>query len=382
MPIAETTRRQVLSGGRITRDEAVALLRDGELLELGDLADSVRRRLHPEGVVTYIIDRNINYTNVCTAQCAFCAFYRDLPAQDGYVLNKSQLAQKIEETLALGGNQILLQGGLHPDLGIEFYEEMFRWMKSSYPTLWIHGLSPAEVKHVCRVSNLTTDEAVRRLVAAGLDSIPGGGAEVLSDRVRAIIGIAKGSTADWLEVMEVAHRQGLRTTATMMFGHVETLEERIDHLLALRELQDRTGGFTAFIAWTFQPENTALAGDEVTSFEYLRTLAVARVVLDNFPSVQASWVTQGGKIGQVSLRFGANDFGSLMIEENVVSAAGAHFRLTEAEIARNIQDAGFVPKRRTMHYEIVGDPYCWTNETPAMPPATHVPENQPTAAAR
>jgi cyclic dehypoxanthinyl futalosine synthase len=373
MPIAETTRRKVLAGERITRDEGVALLRDGELLELGDLADSVRRRLHPEGLVTYIIDRNINYTNVCTAQCAFCAFYRDLPAQDGYVLNKSQLAQKIEETLALGGNQILLQGGLHPDLGIEFYEEMFRWMKATYPSLWIHGLSPAEVKHICRVSNLTTEEAVRRLVAAGLDSIPGGGAEVLSDRVRAIIGIAKGSTADWLEVMEVAHRQGLRTTATMMFGHVETLEERVDHLLALRDLQDRTGGFTAFIAWTFQPENTALAGEEVTSFQYLRTLAVARVVLDNFPSVQASWVTQGGKIGQVSLRFGANDFGSLMIEENVVSAAGAHFRLTEAEIARNIQAAGFVPKRRTMHYEIVGDPYCWTHETPAMPAAGAAP---------
>jgi cyclic dehypoxanthinyl futalosine synthase len=373
MPIAETTRRKVLAGERITRDEGVALLRDGELLELGDLADSVRRRLHPEGLVTYIIDRNINYTNVCTAQCAFCAFYRDLPAQDGYVLNKSQLAQKIEETLALGGNQILLQGGLHPDLGIEFYEEMFRWMKAAYPSLWIHGLSPAEVKHICRVSNLTTEEAVRRLVAAGLDSIPGGGAEVLSDRVRAIIGIAKGSTADWLEVMEVAHRQGLRTTATMMFGHVETLEERVDHLLALRDLQDRTGGFTAFIAWTFQPENTALAGEEVTSFQYLRTLAVARVVLDNFPSVQASWVTQGGKIGQVSLRFGANDFGSLMIEENVVSAAGAHFRLTEAEIARNIQAAGFVPKRRTMHYEIVGDPYCWTHETPAMPAAGAAP---------
>ncbi len=373
MPIAETTRRKVLSGERITRDEAIALLREGELLELGDLADSVRRRLHPEGVVTYIIDRNINYTNVCTAQCAFCAFYRDLPAPDGYVLNKSQLAQKIEETLALGGNQILLQGGLHPDLGIEFYEEMFRWMKATYPSLWIHGLSPAEVKHICRVSDLTTEEAVRRLVAAGLDSIPGGGAEVLSDRVRAIIGIAKGSSADWLEVMEVAHRQGLRTTATMMFGHVETFEERVDHLLALRDLQDRTGGFTAFIAWTFQPENTALAGDEVTSFQYLRTLAVARVVLDNFPSVQASWVTQGGKIGQVSLRFGANDFGSLMIEENVVSAAGAHFRLTEAEIARSIQAAGFVPKRRTMHYEIVGDPYCWTHDTPALPAAGAAP---------
>jgi cyclic dehypoxanthinyl futalosine synthase len=326
----------------------------------------VRRRLHPEGIVTYIIDRNINYTNVCTAQCAFCAFYRDLPSKEGYLLTKEQLAQKIEETLALGGNQILLQGGLHPDLGIEFYEELFRWMKSTYP-IWIHGLSPAEIKHIDRVSNLSTEETLRRLIAAGLDSIPGGGAEVLSDRVRQVIGIAKGSTADWIDVMETAHRLGLRTTATMMFGHVETLEERIDHLLHLRDLQDRTCGFTAFIAWTFQPTNTAMAGDELTSFQYLRTLAVARVMLDNFPSVQASWVTQGGKIGQVSLRFGANDFGSLMIEENVVSAAGAHFRLTEAEIARNIQDAGFVPKRRTMHYEIVGDPYCWTHTVPPMP---------------
>ena len=366
MAIAEAVAKKVLGGERLRHEEGVALLRDGDLLELGMLADSVRRRLHPEGIVTYIIDRNINYTNVCTAQCAFCAFYRDLPSKEGYLLSKEQLAQKIEETLALGGNQILLQGGLHPDLGIEFYEELFRWMKSAYP-IWIHGLSPAEVKHIDRVSNLTTEQTLRRLIAAGLDSIPGGGAEVLSDRVRQIIGIAKGSTADWIDVMETAHRLGLRTTATMMFGHVETLEERIDHLLHLRDLQDRTGGFTAFIAWTFQPTNTAMAGDELTSFQYLRTLAVARVMLDNFPSVQASWVTQGGKIGQVSLRFGANDFGSLMIEENVVSAAGAHFRLTEAEIARNIQDAGFVPKRRTMHYEIVGDPYCWTHAVPPMP---------------
>ena len=366
MAIAEAVAKKVLGGERLRREEGVALLRDGDLLELAMLADSVRRRLHPEGIVTYIIDRNINYTNVCTAQCAFCAFYRDLPSKEGYLLSKEQLAQKIEETLALGGNQILLQGGLHPDLGIEFYEELFRWMKSTYP-IWIHGLSPAEIKHIDRVSNLTTEQTLRRLIAAGLDSIPGGGAEVLSDRVRQIIGIAKGSTADWIDVMETAHRLGLRTTATMMFGHVETLEERIDHLLHLRDLQDRTGGFTAFIAWTFQPTNTAMAGDELTSFQYLRTLAVARVMLDNFPSVQASWVTQGGKIGQVSLRFGANDFGSLMIEENVVSAAGAHFRLTEAEIARNIQDAGFVPKRRTMHYEIVGDPYCWTHTVPPMP---------------
>jgi cyclic dehypoxanthinyl futalosine synthase len=366
MAIPEAIGKKVLAGERLGADEALALLRDGDLLELGLLADAVRWRLHPEALVTYIIDRNINYTNVCTAQCAFCAFYRDLPSKEGYLLSKRELSQKIEETIALGGNQILLQGGLHPDLGIEFYEELFRWIKASYP-IWIHGLSPAEVQHICRVSKLSVEECVRRLIAAGLDSIPGGGAEVLSDRVRGIIGIAKGTTAEWLEVMEVAHGLGLRTTATMMFGHVETLEERVQHLMHLRDLQDRTHGFTAFIAWTFQPTNTALAGDELSSFQYLRTLAVARVVLDNFPNVQASWVTQGGKIGQVSLRFGANDFGSLMIEENVVSAAGAHFRLTEGEIARSIQDAGFVPKRRTMDYRIVGDPYCWTHPGPALP---------------
>jgi cyclic dehypoxanthinyl futalosine synthase len=363
----ETFAAKVRSGARLSREEGCALLRDADLLELGELADAVRERLHPEGVVTYIIDRNINYTNVCTAQCAFCAFYRDLPSREGYLLSKAELAQKIEETLALGGRQLLLQGGLHPDLGVEFYEELFRWIKATYPEIWIHGLSPAEVHHIRRVSSLDLETTLRRLMAAGLDSIPGGGAEILSDRVRQIIGIAKGSTQDWLDVMERAHRLGMRTTATMMFGHVETLEERIDHLVHLRELQDRTGGFTAFIAWTFQPENTAMARDELTSFQYLRTLAVARVMLDNFPNVQASWVTQGGKIGQVSLRFGANDFGSLMIEENVVSAAGAHFRLTEAEIARNIQDAGFVPKRRTMHYEIVGDPYCWSHAVPTLP---------------
>jgi cyclic dehypoxanthinyl futalosine synthase len=366
MPRLDAIREKVAAGERLSREEGVFLLRDVDLLELGMLADRVRWRLHPEPTVTYIIDRNINYTNVCSAQCAFCAFYRDLPSKEGYVLTKAELAEKIEETIALGGRQILLQGGLHPDLGIEYYEELFRWMKATYP-IWIHGLSPAEVKHIERVSSLTTEEALRRLMASGLDSIPGGGAEVLSDRVRSIIGIAKGSTGDWLQVMETAHGLGMKTTATMMFGHVETLEERVDHLLHLRALQDRTGGFTAFIGWTFQPANTAIGGDEVTSFQYLRTLAVARVMLDNFPNVQASWVTQGGKIGQVSLRFGANDFGSLMIEENVVSAAGAHFRLTEAEIARSIQDAGFIPKRRTMHYQIVGDPYCWSHDTPAMP---------------
>ena len=359
MPISERTRAKALSAERVSGEEAVSLLRDGDFLELGMLADTVRWRLHPEPVVTYIIDRNINYTNVCTAQCAFCAFYRDLPSSEGYLLTKEQLAQKIEETIALGGRQILLQGGLHPDLGIEYYEELFRWIKGTYP-IWIHGLSPAEVQHVSRVSKLDLETTLARLMAAGLDSIPGGGAEILTDRVRRVIGIAKGSTAEWLRVMEIAHGLGMKTAATMMFGHVETLEERVEHLLRLRELQDRTFGFTAFIGWTFQPENTALAGDELTSFQYLRTLAVARIVLDNFPSVQASWVTQGPKIGQVSLRFGANDFGSLMIEENVVSAAGSHFRLTEAEMARAIQAAGFVPKRRSMDYTIVGDPFCWS----------------------
>src|SRR5688500_9051279 len=221
MAIPEAIGKKVLAGERVGADEALALLRDGDLLELGLLADAVRWRLHPEPLVTYIIDRNINYTNVCTAQCAFCAFYRDLPSREGYLLTRAQLSQKIEETLALGGNQILLQGGLHPDLGIEFYEELFRWIKSTYP-IWIHGLSPAEVKHVARISSLTTGETLRRMVAAGLDSIPGGGAEVLSDRVRNVIGIAKGTTGDWLEVMEAAHRLGLKTTATMMFGHVET----------------------------------------------------------------------------------------------------------------------------------------------------------------
>jgi cyclic dehypoxanthinyl futalosine synthase len=364
--IPESIVEKVAAGQRLTRAEGVQLLREGDLLELGLLADQVRERLHPGRVVTYIIDRNINYTNVCSAQCAFCAFYRDLPSSEGYVLTKEEFRQKIDETMELGGRQVLLQGGLHPDLGIEYYEQLFRWMKAEYP-IWIHGLSPAEVQHVARVSTLSVEETLRRLMAAGLDSIPGGGAEILSDRVRNLLGIAKGSTAEWLEVMEKAHGLGMKTTATMMFGHVETLEERVEHLLHLRDLQDRTHGFTAFIGWTFQPENTALAGDELTSFQYLRTLAVSRLVLDNFPSVQASWVTQGPKIGQVSLRFGANDFGSLMIEENVVSAAGAHFRLTEAEIARAIQDAGFVPKRRTMHYEIVGDPYCWSHPAPELP---------------
>ena len=360
MAIAKTIVAKVDDGQRLSAQEGLELLRHGELLDLADLADRVRARLHPVPVVTYVIDRNINYTNVCKARCTFCAFYRDLYSEEGYVLTEEELAAKIEETMALGGRQILLQGGLHPDLGIAYYENLFRWMKSRFP-IWIHGLSPSEVLHIKRVSKLPSlGEVVRRLKAAGLDSIPGGGAEILSDRVRRIVGLSKGTTADWLDVMEAAHSEGMRTTATMMFGHVETLEERIDHLVQLRELQDRTRGFTAFIPWTYQPANTALGGVETSSFQYLRMLAVSRLMLDNVPNLQASWVTQGPKIGQVALRFGANDFGSLMIEENVVSAAGAHHRMTEAEIARNIEDAGFIPKRRNMHYDILGDPWCWS----------------------
>jgi cyclic dehypoxanthinyl futalosine synthase len=274
---------------------------------------------------------------------------------------------KVDAAARQGATTVLLQGGHNPALPLDYYLSLVRETVRRFPGVTPHYFTASEICTIAEVSGKTMPEILALLKEAGMSTLPGGGAEVLSDRVRGIIGIAKGTTGEWLEVMEVAHRLGLRTTATMMFGHVETLEERVQHLLHLRDLQDRTHGFTAFIAWTFQPENTALAGDELTSFQYLRTLAVSRIVLDNFPSVQASWVTQGGKIGQLSLRFGANDFGSLMIEENVVSAAGAHFRLTEAEIARNIQVAGFVPKRRTMHYQIVGDPYCWSHSTPALP---------------
>jgi cyclic dehypoxanthinyl futalosine synthase len=368
MAIPEPLVDKVGRGERLAHEDGLALLRNGNLLELGQLADERRRRLHPEGVVTYIIDRNINYTNVCTVRCGFCAFYRDRKAKDAYVLTRAELARKIEETIALGGHQILIQGGHHPDLGIQYYEELFGWIKAQYP-IWIHGLSPSEVIHISRVSRLAVGDVLKRLRAAGLDSVPGGGAEILSDRVRSLLGRTKGSTREWLEVMETAHGLGMRTTATMMFGHIETLEERIDHLLVLRELQDRTGGFTAFIPWTFQPQNTALGGEELSSFQYLRTLAVARLVLDNISNLQASWVTQGPKIGQVALRFGANDFGSLMLEENVVSAAGAHHSLTEAELVRHIEDAAFKGLRRNMHYEILGEPFFRSNATTGQWPA-------------
>ncbi len=358
---------KVRSGARITGDEAVALYRQAPTALLGRLADEIRARKHSDNVVTYIIDRNVNYTNVCVAKCTFCAFYRDVGSPEGYVLGFDELFRKIDETIAVGGVQLLLQGGHNPDLPLKWYEDLFRAVKGRYPGFKLHALSPPEVIHLSRLSQLPVPAVIERLVAAGLDSIPGGGAEILVDRVRRLLHCyGKASADEWLDVMRHAHRAGLRTTATMMYGTVETDEERIEHLLRLRSLQDETGGFTAFIAWSYQPEHTALAGAEATGIDYLRTLATARIVLDNFDNLQASWVTQGGKVGQLSLAFGANDMGSVMIEENVVRAAGASYCMDEVEIVRNIENAGFVPKRRNMHYEILGDPIFRDRDVPRM----------------
>lgn len=358
---------KVEQGKRLSAPEALTLYTKASTHQLGRLADGVRARKHPTRDVTYIIDRNVNYTNVCVARCAFCAFYRPVGASDGYVLGFDEIFRKIEETRTVGGEQLLLQGGHNPDLPLAWYEDLFRAVKARYPGFRLHALSPPEVIHLSRLSGQSVAHVVDRLVAAGLDSIPGGGAEILVDRVRRLLNCYGKATADeWIDVMRVAHRAGLRTTATMMYGTVETLEERLEHLVRLRTLQDETGGFTAFITWSYQPPNTALGGVEATGVEYLRTLAIARIVLDNVDNLQASWVTQGGKVGQLSLAFGANDMGSVMIEENVVRAAGAAYCMDEVEIARNIEDAGFVPRRRNMHYDILGPPFYRQETVPRM----------------
>jgi cyclic dehypoxanthinyl futalosine synthase len=359
--------RKVGNGGRIDAAEALALYRHAPTHVLGRLADEIRLRKHPEPTVTYIIDRNVNYTNVCVAKCNFCAFYRDVGSSEGYVLGFDEIFRKIDETIEVGGVQLLLQGGHNPDLPLTWYEDLFRAVKQRYPDFKLHALSPPEVIHLSRLSQLPVLEVIDRLIAAGLDSIPGGGAEILVDRVRRLLHCYGKATADeWLDVMRHAHHRGLRTTATMMYGTVETLEERIEHMMRLREVQDETGGFTAFITWSFQPDHTELGGTEATGVDYLRTLALARIVLDNFDNLQASWVTQGGKVGQLSLAYGANDMGSVMIEENVVRAAGAAYCMDEIEIVRNVEDAGFVPKRRNMHYEILGDPIFRERDVPRM----------------
>ncbi|MGE3843016.1 MAG: cyclic dehypoxanthinyl futalosine synthase [Vicinamibacterales bacterium] len=356
MTIQEIASR-VRRGERLTFEQARALYFEAPTLLLGELADGVRARLHPNRVVTYIIDRNVNYTNVCVARCAFCAFYRPVGSHEGYVLSFDEIFRKIEETREVGGDQLLLQGGHNPDLPLQWYLDLFRAIKARYDGFRLHALSPPEIVHLSRLSRLPVADVLQQLIDAGLDSIPGGGAEILVDRVRRLLNCYHKATADeWLGVMRQAHRLGLRTTATMMYGSVETPEERLEHLFRLRDLQDETGGFTAFISWSYQPGHTELGGEEATGVEYLRTLATARLVLDNFDNLQASWVTQGGKVGQLSLAFGANDMGSVMIEENVVRAAGASYCMDEVEIARNVEDAGFVPMRRNMHYEILGEP--------------------------
>lgn len=345
---------RAVQGQRITAEDACELLRSGDLAAIGNAADRVSRRLHPEPYRTYNIDRNINYTNVCTAVCDFCAFYRGPKSDEGYVLPRAELIQKVQETVELGGNQILLQGGLHPKFTLDWYEQMLRDIKQACPSINIHGFSPPELHHFTKVNQLPIEVVLQRLKAAGLGSIPGGGAEILVDRVRREITRGKVMTDDWLNVMRVWHALGGKSTATMMFGHVETLAERVEHLQRVRDLQDQTGGFTAFICWTFQPDNTDLAHlSPAGSFEYLKTQAVARLFLDNVPSIQSSWVTQGLKIGQLALLFGANDMGSLMIEENVVAEAGTVHFLTLDQIRAAITEVGFEPRQRDVFYQLV-----------------------------
>lgn len=344
---------KTLADERISDSDYRTLEQTADLHTLGFLADTVRRRKHVEQNVTYVIDRNINYTDICVSACKFCAFYKGPEDKDGYLLSLEEIGEKIKETQELGGTQILLQGGLHPDLPLEYYEKMVRFMRDT--GIHVHGFSPPEIHHFAKISNLSVADVIARLVDAGLGSIPGGGAEILSDRVRELTAPNKCTADEWVDVMTTAHNMGLRTTATMMFGHVETKEERLEHLSRIRRAQDETSGFTAFIPWPFQPDNTVYADiEKTTAFEYLKTLALSRIYLDNIDNIQASWVTQGPKIAQLSLSFGANDFGSTMIEENVVAAAGVSFRLSEQEIRRLVVDAGFKPKQRLMDYTLVG----------------------------
>jgi cyclic dehypoxanthinyl futalosine synthase len=357
MSVAEVLDR-ALSGARISDGDAVELLESRNLVAVGRAADELRARRTDPTRITFIVDRNLNYTNVCYTDCDFCAFYRSPgDVREGYLLPKAVIFKKIEETLAIGGTGLLMQGGHHPDLGIEYYEDLFRSIKARYP-IHLHALSPSEVQHAARRSRLDIPETLSRLRDAGLDSIPGGGAEILVDRVRQIIAPKKTTTSEWLGVMRHAHRLGISTTATMMYGHVETLAERVEHMRRIRELQDETGGFRAFISWTFQDDGNRL-GDKVpiakrpTSFDYLLTQAVSRIYLDNVDHIQSSWVTQGMKIGQVAMAFGADDLGSVMIEENVVSAAGTTHRTSTEELVHLIRSLGKVPVQRDTLYRDV-----------------------------
>jgi cyclic dehypoxanthinyl futalosine synthase len=355
-PSLDTILSRAADGERLSASDGERLLREGSFFELGLAADAVRRRKHPDGVVTYIVDRNVNYTNVCTTSCKFCAFYRPVGHPEGYVLTREVLGQKLQEVVDAGGVQILLQGGLNPDLPIGWYEDLFRWIKKEYG-LGLHALSPEEILHLARLEKITVKEVLEKLHAAGLDSVPGGGAEILVDRVRRKIAKMKCTSEEWLGVMRVAHQMGLRSSATMMYGTVDTLEDRIQHLVKIRELQDETSGFTAFFCWDYQFEKgTHLAPGENGTHLYLRTQAVARLMLDNVDHVGASWVTQGPAVGQVALRFGADDFGSVMFEENVVSSAGTTFGINADKIEGRIRQAGFRAVRRNVRYEWLNEP--------------------------
>lgn len=340
-------------GETLLRDEALFLLKEVELVTLGQLAASVRDRLHPAAKVSFVVDRNVNYTNICTSRCRFCAFYREADDPQAYLLDDKIIFRKIEELVDHHGSQLLMQGGMHPDLKIDWFEKLFRQIRRRFPSVQIHSLSPAEIIQVAELSDLSMPECLRRLHRAGLDSLPGGGAEILVDAVRGRVSPNKIGWQAWAEVMREAHRLGLPTTATMMFGMGEQPQDVVEHLFRIREIQAETGGFTAFIPWTFQPANTELGGETASGVDYLRVLALSRLVLDNIPNIQASWVTQGAGLAQVALFFGANDLGGTMLEENVVAAAGVSFRMGMDEIIGLIRDAGFVPVRRTTTYEFL-----------------------------
>ena len=344
---------KIEQGRAIDHDEALWLLSEADLLTVGRLADGIRRRRMPHNRVTFVVDRNVNYTNVCQSQCRFCAFYRDTDAADAYLLEPAAIYAKVQELVEHGGTQLLMQGGLHPELKIGWFEELFRELKRRFPQVQIHSLSPAEVIHVARLSGLSMPECLARMQAAGLDSVPGGGAEVLVDEVRQEISPNKIGWRDWAAVMKQAHALGMRTTATMMFGSRERPADIVEHLLRIREIQAGTGGFTAFIPWTFQPSNTELGGETASGVEYLRVLALSRILLDNIRNIQASWVTQGARMAQVALFFGANDLGGTMLEENVVAAAGCSFRMSQEEVIELARRVGFTPAKRNTRYEIL-----------------------------
>lgn len=344
--------QRAADGGRITPEEALLLYTDAPLHPLGEAADAVRRRRYPDGIVTYLIDRNINYTNVCVTACKFCAFYRAPRHEEGWSHDLDEILRRCGEAVELGATQVMLQGGHHPDYGVEYYEQLFSAVKAAYPQLVIHSIGPSEILHMAKVSEVSIEEAVTRIKAAGLDSIAGAGAEMLPERPRRAIAPLKESGERWLEVMEVAHRLGLESTATMMMGTGETNAERIEHLRMVRDVQDRTGGFRSFIPWTYQPENNHLKGrTQATALEYLRLIAVARLFFDNVAHLQASWLTTGKAVGQLSLHMGVDDLGSIMLEENVISSAGARHRANLRELIWMIRSAGRIPAQRDTQYQ-------------------------------